>query len=88
MEKFMQYVTADDLKKGIDRCIYVLNSWKENVTEQNFSEFSLTVSEHRDLDPTYSVEKESWGQATGFKQTSPMVLDITLQDNRKRGKRL
>ena len=77
--------TKDDLKIGIDGIINVLESWKANINDQNFSNFDIYMSEHRDLDPIHDPESML---ATGFRQASPIMLDIRLEDHRKSGKEL
>jgi hypothetical protein len=81
-------VTKENLKQGIAAAIKILESFRDEINDQNCSEFNVFVSEHRDLDPIRGMSRENWGIATGFKQISPLVLDIRIEDRRKEGKEL
>jgi hypothetical protein len=80
-ERFFQNLEV--AKGSIQSAIATLKHWEETITEENYSQFGLTINEHRDLDTVYSDYK-----AVDFRQMSPITLTITMEDTRLLGKEL
>lgn len=64
----------------IDQAIQHLNELKEKITENNARFFSIKLEKRRKLDPIYF-----YGQAVGFQQAGPEMLEILVEDSRKEG---
>ena len=75
-ERFFQNLEV--AKGSIQSAIATLKHWEETITEENYSQFGLTINEHRDLDTVYSDYK-----AVDFRQMSPITLTITMEEDRK-----
>jgi hypothetical protein len=73
---------ATELKLYLDQCIKSIETVKDFVTDSNYEKFDVSITQHRDVDPTYEMGKID---ATGFKQKSGCELEIKIVDNRKKG---
>lgn len=69
------FQSVQDAKTSIQGAIYLLEQWEKKITEKNYSQYGLTINEHRDIEPVFSDS-----QVAFFRQLSPVTLTIVAED--------
>jgi len=72
-----------DVLRGIDNAIDLLKNVKKGITESNFNDFEILVSNNRDIKPIYSSF-----EAIGFEQSGSDDLSIVVKNRCNVGKLL
>jgi len=76
-------IDVGKIKTSIDWAIQKLQILKEKITEETAHLYTIEIREKRNLDP---VTKNGEWNASGFRQTTGIVLSISVEDKTLMGK--
>lgn len=74
------------VRKSLSWAIRRLQDIRDEVTEEAPGRFKVQIKEGRDLEPIRTMG--TGDKVGGFRQTSPIVLTIVVEDNALKGKEL